>query len=100
MKTDSALPIKFDYAKNFIVVWDDEQGVCVPMGFDDACAGAIASAYSGAKVALFPSRKAARKAIDISAKFAALLRTQGKPENTDFTEGRKNLRIKECAYLS
>lgn len=81
----------------FLVVWDDEMGVCVPMVRDADCEGAICGGYSTDKIALFRSRADARKAINISAKFAQLQRAQGKPENTDFLEGRKNLRIRECA---
>ena len=86
-----------DRVRLFLVVWDDEQGLCVPMAWDTDCEGAICAGGSTDKLALFRSRKAARKAIDVSAKFAALLRAQGKPANDDFLGGRSNLRICECA---
>lgn len=86
-----------DRVRLFLVVWDDEQGLCVPMSRDSDCEGAICAGGNADKLALFRSRADARKAIDVSAKFAALCRAQGKPENTDFLEGRKNLRIRECA---
>jgi hypothetical protein len=82
----------------FIVVWDDEQGLCVPMVWDSECEGAICGGI-GAKdrVALFTDRKAARKAIDISAKWAALNKAQGKVANDDFLgDCRKCLRVVEC----
>ena len=82
----------------FLVVWDDQQGLCVPMVWDADCEGAICGGV-GAKdrVALFTSRAAARKAIDISAKWAALNKAQGKPANDDFLgECRKNLRVVPC----
>jgi hypothetical protein len=75
-----------------IVVWDDQMGVCVPLGWDDACAGAICAYTKHA--AVFDNQKEARKAIDISAKFAALRKSQGLMANTDFLgECRRNLRI-------
>ena len=81
----------------FIIVWDDEQGLVVPMGFNRDCAGAVCAIGNKDKVALFTDRQAARRAIDISAKFAALCKAQGKPANDDFLgECRKNLRVVEC----
>lgn len=85
-----------DEQQIFMVVWDDQQGVCSPMSRDADCQGAICATCHGDKIALFLSKDAARKAINISAKFAALQRAQGKPENTDFLEGRKNLSIRQC----
>lgn len=82
-------------SRNFIVLWDDNMGVCCPMGWDSDCAGAICCIDKS--VAIFPSRKAARKAINISAKYALLCQAQGKPANLDFLgQCRKNLRIVEC----
>lgn len=79
----------------FIVLWDDEMGVCCPMGWDEDCDGALCCITES--VALFDSRKAARKAIDISAKFAQLRRSQGKPVNLDFIgDARKKLRVVPC----
>jgi hypothetical protein len=79
----------------FIVLWDDNMGVCCPMGWDDDCAGAICCLDKS--VAIFASRKAARKAIDISTKYALLCKAQGKPVNLDFLgECRKNLRVVAC----
>lgn len=85
-------------ARLFLAVWDDQQGLCVPMVWDAACEGAICAGI-GAKdqVALFTSRGAARKAIDISAKWAALNKAQGKTHNDDFIGAcRKNLRVVPC----
>jgi hypothetical protein len=49
------------------------------------------------KVAVFTSLQSARKAINISTKWNALLKAQGKPRNEDFEgECRKNLRVVEC----
>lgn len=76
---------------SFIVVFDDEQGLCVPMGWDTDCDGAVCACHDS--VALFPDRTAARKAIRVSTAFAKLCVEQGVPANDDFTTGRKNLRI-------
>lgn len=79
----------------FIVLWDDEMGVCCPMGWDEDCDGALCCITDS--VAIFPDRKAARRAINISAKFAQLRRTQGKPVNLDFIgDARKKLRVVPC----
>ena len=81
----------------YIVVWDDEQGVCVPMGFDSECEGAIEAIGKNDAVAYFSDKPAARKAIDISAKNAALRKAQGKSANDDFLgTSRKHLHIVEC----
>lgn len=82
-------------SKSLIVVWDDQMGVCAPMGWDEDCEGALCCASD--EVAVFSSRKEARKAITISARFAALRVSQGKPANTDFLgDGRRNLRFMTC----
>ena len=73
-----------------IVVWDDERGVCCPMGPDTDCEGAICS---GDQVSLFPSPAAARRAIGISRRWAELQRAQGKPYISDFIEGKFAIKI-------
>ena len=79
----------------FIVLWDDQMGVNCPMGWDDDCTGAICCMTDS--IAIFHDRTAARKAIDISTKYALLCRAQGKPVNVDFLgECRKNLRVVPC----
>ena len=81
----------------FIIVFDDNQGMIVPFQNDADCEGAVECIGHGGKVAVFDSRKAARKAIDISAKNAALMKAQGKPANDDFLPPcRKNIRILPC----
>ena len=81
--------------RHYIVLWDDKQGVCGPMGWDDDCGGSLCCINK--TIAIFPSRKAAQKAINISAKFAQLRLAQGLPANLDFVgTARKNLRIVEC----
>lgn len=79
-----------------IVVFDDEQGVCSPYGFDDHCEGAICS--SNGPVAFFADRAEAQKAIKISVKFAELRKAQGKPANEDFLgDCRKCIKIRPVA---
>ncbi len=79
--------------KFYIVVWDDEQGLCVPYGFDDGCEGAVCA--SGGDVALFSSIFDAREAIRISTEYAELCKAQGVPANTDFLdEAKKCVKIR------
>ena len=81
--------------RHWLVLWDDNMGVCTAMGWDADCAGAICCLDKTA--AIFDSRKAARTAINISTKYALLCQAQGKPVNLDFLGAcRKNLRIVEC----
>ena len=87
------MPTKPD--QQFIVLWDDGQGVCAPMQWDTDFDGSLCLALDS--VALFDSRAAARRAINISAKFAALQVAKGIPANLDFLgKARKNLRIVPC----
>ena len=76
-----------------MVVFDDEQGVCAPMGWDAECPGALCSAGVLPAV-LFPSRKEARAAIKVSVAFARLCQAQGRPVNEDFTVGLKCVRLR------
>lgn len=76
----------------FIVVWDDEMGLCVPMGSDADCEGAICG-MTDRGVAMFASRADARHAIRISTAWAKLQQAIGQPYNADFIEGRRHLRI-------
>lgn len=99
MKNDG---IKADHAvahhglvRLFMVIYDDENGITRPMQWDDECEGAIVCWWGSGKLATFTCRKDARSAINVSAKFAALRKAQGKPENTDFTEFRKNVKVAE-----
>lgn len=75
----------------FIVIFDDQNGFCIPYGWDVSCEGAIETHGQG--VALFETRKLANTAITISRKFAELQKAQGKPFNSDFSEHRKFIRI-------
>ncbi len=76
----------------YIVVWDDQMGVCAPLGWDDACEGALGTACT--TVAVFARSEDAKRAIAISTKFADLCKAQGKPVNEDFLgKYRRNLRV-------
>ena len=57
-------------------------GLCCPFAFDDECDGAIS--MNNGPVALFEDRKAAKQAIQISANYARLRKSQGLPANDDF----------------
>lgn len=75
-----------------IVVYDDEGSLCLPYTFDPDCEGAVCNADG--PVALFPDRKAARKAIRISTKFAELQLAQGVPCNEDFVNYKRFIKIR------
>lgn len=77
----------------FIVVYDDGASLCIPMGLDNECDGAICMATGTTSVALFASKQAARTAIKISKLFAELQTLRGRPANSDFIEGYKHVRI-------
>lgn len=81
--------------KQFLVLYDDENGITCPMMRDTDCDGALCAWCSPNKIAMFRTRAAARKAIVISTKYAELMKSQGKPENTEFTKFRKFIRIVE-----
>lgn len=75
----------------FLVVYDDGESLCIPMGKDIECEGALC--ISSETAALFSSRESAKKAIKISRLFAELRQAQGKPANEDFLSGYKSVRI-------
>jgi hypothetical protein len=85
-------------SKSCIVVYDDEQGICAPLGWDTDCEGALCCVEP---VVVFPDRNAARKAINVSARYNDLCREQGKSNrNTDFDpECRPYIRIKPAAIV-
>lgn len=81
-----------------IVVYDDGDSVCCPMTWDDDCEGAICCGTG--PVALFHDAKLARAAIRISANYAALCQSQGKPTNCDFLpSNRKHVKIRKLQEL-
>ncbi len=79
-----------------IVCFDDEQGLCYPYGSDSECEGALSTEEP---VIVFPNYKAARQAVLISKKQADLLKAQGKPENRDFTEGIRFVKIRDVRIV-
>lgn len=83
----------------YMVVYDDRQGLCVPLVWDASCEGAICGGVGDSdSVALFVDRQAARTAIDISTKWNALLKAQGRPRNEDFEQPcRQNVRVVPCS---
>jgi len=81
----------------FIVVYDDQASLCVPMTIDTECEGAIEC--GNGPVVVFCDRKAAQKAITIAVKRAELLKAQGKTANEDFLTGRKHVKIRPVTYM-
>lgn len=82
-----------------IVVYDDDDCLCMPMMADDSCDGAICCGTG--PVVVFPDAKAARAAIRISKTYAELCKLQGKPANDDFTiKGGKNIHIRPVVEVS
>lgn len=77
----------------FLVVYDDQASLCIPMGRDSECEGAVCTATGTESVVIFESREKAKRAIKISRLFAELQSAQGKPANSDFLEGYKSVRI-------
>lgn len=84
---------------SYIIVFDDDQGLCVPMGMAPDCEGAVESAGSD-PIAIFPSRSAARRAITISTLHNRLLKAQGKIYNCDFIEARSCVKIRPCHTIT
>lgn len=80
----------------FIVLYDDEDALCVPLGFDPDCKGALCCRLGNSPVAAFRTRKEARTAIRISVAFAKLNHAQGLPANDDFLSFRKNIKVVPC----
>lgn len=75
-----------------MVFYDDECGGIWPLGWNHDCEGALDS--YGVPV-VFPDRKAAHVAIDISRKHAALRKAQGKVFNSDFVrDGKNHIRVR------
>lgn len=74
-----------------LVVYDDGASICCPMTADFSCEGALCCGLG--PVVLFPDRKQARRAIQISKTFARLCELQGKIANTDFLGDPKHIKI-------
>jgi hypothetical protein len=70
-----------EMTKPCMVLYDNEQVACVPMGWDTDCDGALCCA---GRPVVFPNRAAARRAIRISIAHARLRMAQGRPWNEDF----------------
>lgn len=76
----------------YMVFYDDSGGLCVPFGIDPDTEGAIQVCR---EPLLFATRKDAQRAIAISTAAAKLAIAQGKPANTDFTEGKQYVTIRK-----
>jgi len=78
----------------FLVVYDDESGLCLPMGSDIECKGAICT--SALMPVIFESRAKAKQAIKISRLFAQLQAAQGVPGDSDFLGFYNYVKIRKC----
>ena len=70
--------------KGFIVVFDDDQGMCCPMAWSEDSGKQDTLEGSALSAAVFPSRAEARKAINITAAQAKVDKLRGNAANTDF----------------
>jgi len=81
--------------KLYMVVFQQTEDDSVfPMAAESDCKGALCCADQDPL--LFDSRKAARKAIEISKAFARLEKAQGLPYSQDFVEDIKNVKVIVC----
>lgn len=84
----------------FIVIFDDDQGLCVPYALDQDNEGALHAISRGDTVAIFKSRDDAKRAIRISRKLAELDQARGHPVNDDFLlPGVLCVKIRKCAVV-
>lgn len=67
--------------RKYMVFWDDDMGVCCPMGADPDCEGGLSGCGNPVT---FNSRNDAKRAIRISKLQAQLRQAQGKVCNDDF----------------
>jgi hypothetical protein len=81
----------------FIVVFDDGDTVCCPVGLDSKCDGALVA--TNGPVAMFEKRADARQAIKTSYLFAQLQRVKGEIYNDDFIALRKYIKIRPLVSL-
>lgn len=78
-------------ADGYIVVFNNQEGIEAPYGWDRECEGALEYIEP---VVVFPDRKAAQRAIRISVAKARLEKEQGRPANDDFLPPyRKHVKI-------
>lgn len=79
----------------YIVMWSDfDGGLVQPYTWADDCQDALQLAGPDDDLAFFDSKKAARRAINVSVAFAKFNRLRGQPANDDFLDGNvKNVRL-------
>lgn len=71
------------------MVYKDDDCIYLPMTWNKSCEGALCCGDDSDEIAAFATRAEVKKAIEISKRFYALCRAQGKPANDDFDK--KNL---------
>ncbi len=81
----------------FMVLFDDQMGLVIPMGLDPDCEGAIRGDTN--KPVVFDTKEQAKKAICISKCFARLQKEQGKVYNSDFIECASLIRIVKVGLI-
>ena len=77
-------------SKSFVVVFEDA-GLFYPLGWDSDCEGALCQSLH--QVAEFFSKSDARRAIDVTVKFSALRRAQGRVSHDFHRVPRSCLRV-------
>lgn len=76
----------------YMIFYDDDDSLCMPMGWDTGCSGAVTTDANPPVV--FPTRADARAAIKISRAFALAQKACGKVYYGDFIECYKHVKIK------
>jgi hypothetical protein len=71
------------------------------MGWDPDCEGALCCSQVAVneEAVVFPDRKSARQAIQVSLRYAQLCMAQGKPVNTDFLDDRQYVKVVKVRIL-
>jgi hypothetical protein len=94
----SSIDIDRMFDQNYMVFFDDHEMRCTPMFWSKEFRGIICSNMHGkGGVAIFANWKAARKAINLSSEWNAILKAQGKMYDEHFEdENLKYLKILPC----
>lgn len=89
--------MKKNTAQFFIVIYDDDDCIKIPMSLDKECEGALSCSTDDETAAAFVDLKAAKQAIRISTAYARLCKAQGKVANEDFLPPCiKHVKIMKC----
>lgn len=80
----------------YMVFYSDECGLCLPMGNDPDCKGAIQ--VDETHPVLFSTIEEARAAVRISTAWDTLQKEQGEAHSDDFIGNKKNVRIRKVRF--